>query len=182
MHELISRGGKFLAVVILILVVFAACAAPAVNPKPVSPPPPPAISQPEIMNIIGLPEYNPGKENTLFCAARDPDGNPLTYIWTAENGTIKGDGREVTWTPPDTIGEYEISVKVDNGKGGEATFSKRFKVVPAVEEPDKTIYLKLSMTSKDVVSVNSRLRISLSTEIQCNVDGADPQDLTYYGV
>ncbi len=179
MHEFISRAGKFTAAILLILVALAACASPAVKPKPVSPPPP-GISQPEIMNIIGAQEWNPGKENTLLCAARDPDGNPLTYTWTAENGTIKGDGQKVTWLPPDTTGDYEISVKIDNGKGGEASFSKRFSVTnPAPPEPDKTIYLKMSVPSQNTVITQGRVRAFFTIEVQCVVEGADPADLTY---
>ena len=181
MYERIIRPGKYIVTAILVAILFTACAtpAPSVKPQPVSPPPPPMISQPEIMNIIGMPEWNPGKENTLLCAARDPDGNQLTYAWTAENGTITGDGHKVIWMPPDITGEYEISVKVNNGKGGEASFSKRFMVVPFVEEPDKTIYLKLIVPSKNVVSVDGRIRALFTTEIQCEIGGADPADLTY---
>lgn len=180
MHERITLPFKYIVTGILVAVLFTACTSspPPVKPKPVSPPPP-GISQPEIMNIIGSPEWNPGKENTLLCAARDPDGNPLTYVWTAEKGVIKGDGQKVTWLPPDTIGEYEISVKVDNGKGAGASFSKKFKVVVAVEEPDKTIYLKLTVPSNNVVSVDSRIRAFFTTEIQCEVTGADAANLTY---
>lgn len=182
MNESITRIGKYITAVILVAVLFTACAtpAPSVKPKPVSPPPP-GISQPVIMNIIGVQEWNPGKENTLLCAARDPDGNPLTYVWTAEKGTIKGDGQKVTWLPPDTIGEYEISVKVDNGKGAGASFSKKFTVTnPAPPEPDKTIYLKLTVPSNNVVSVNSRIRALFTTEIQCEIEGADAANLTYF--
>jgi hypothetical protein len=179
MHELISRAVKFFIAVLLILVTFTACAAPAVKPKPVFPPPP-GISQPEIMNIIGVQEWNPGKENTLLCAARDPDGNQLTYIWAAENGTIKGDGQKITWLPPDTIGDYEISVSVDNGKGGKASFSKKFTVTnPAPPEPDKTIYLKMSVPSQNVVSTAGRIGGSFTADIQCDVEGRDPSELTY---
>ena len=181
MYERITRSGKYIVAVILVAILFTACTtpAPATKPKPVSPPPP-AISQPEIVNIIGVKEWNPGKENTLLCAARDPDGNQLTYIWTAENGTIKGDGQRVIWLPPDATGDYEISVTVNNGKGGEASFSKRFTVTnPAPPEPDKTIYLKLSIPSQNVVSVEGRIRSFFTAEIQCDVDGRNPADLTY---
>ena len=179
MHEFINRAGKFTAAILLILVALAACASPAVNPKPVSPPPP-GISQPEIMNIIGAQEWNPGKENTLLCAARDPDGNPLTYTWAAENGTIKGDGQKVTWLPPDTTGDYEISVKIDNGKGGVASFSKRFSVVnPPPPEQDKTIYLKMSVPSTTTAVTQGRVRSFFTIEVQCVIEGADPKDLTY---
>jgi len=180
MYELLSRAGKYTAAVLLILIALAACAAPVVKPKPVSPPPPPAISQPEIMNIIGPQELNTGKENTLFCAARESDGNPLTYVWTAENGTITGNGPKVTWLPPDTTGDYEISVKVDNGKGGEASFSKRFSVVnPPPPEQDKTIYLKMSVPSTTTAVTQGRVRSFFTIEVQCVIEGADPKDLTY---
>jgi len=181
MNERITRRCKYIVTGILVAVLFTACTSspPPVKPKPVSPPPP-GISQPEIMNIIGVQEWNPGKENTLLCAARDPDGNPLTYVWTAESGTIKGDGQKVTWLPPDTIGEYEISVKVDNGKGAGASFSKKFTVInPAPPEPDKTIYLKLTVPSNNVVSAASRIRALFTLEIQCEVEGADAANLTY---
>ena len=179
MYKKIARAGKYLAAVLLILVTFASCAAPAMKPKPVSPPPP-GVSQPEIMNIIGAQEWNPGKENTLLCAARDPDGNPLTYSWTAANGTIKGEGQKVTWLPPDVIGDYEISVKVDNGKGGQATLSKRFSVTsPAPPEPDKTIYLKMSVPSQNTASAQGRVRAFFTIEVQCVIEGADPKDFTY---
>jgi hypothetical protein len=179
MYEKITRPCKYVVAAILVAILFAACAAPAVKPKPVSPLPP-GISQPEVMNIIGVQEWNPGKENTLLCAARDPDGNPLTYVWTAENGTIKGDGQKVIWLPPDTIGEYEISVKVDNGKGGKASFSKKFTVTdPAPPEPDKTIYLKMSVPSQNIVRAQGRVRAFYTIETQCVIEGADPKDFTY---
>jgi hypothetical protein len=179
MHKFISRAGKLTAAILLMLAVFTACAAPAVKPKPVSPPPP-GISQPEIMNILGVQEWNPGRENTLLCAAREPDGFPLTYIWTAENGTIKGDGQKVTWLPPDTIGDYEISVRVDNGKGGTASFSKKFTVTnPAAPEPDKTIYLKMSVPSQNTVITQGRVRSFFTIEVQCVIEGADAKDFTY---
>jgi len=181
MYESITRPGKYIVTAILVAILFTACAtpAPSVKPKPVSSPPP-GISQPEIMSIIGVQEWNPGKENTLLCAARDPDGNQLTYAWTAENGTITGDGQKVIWLPPDTIGDYEISVKVNNGKGGEASFSKRFTVTnPAPPEPDKTIYLKMSVPSQNVATAEGRIRSFFTAEIQCDVEGRDPADLTY---
>lgn len=179
MYKKIACAGKYIAAAVLVLVAFAACAAPATKPKPVSPPPP-GVSQPEITNILGAQEWNPGKENTLLCAARDPDGNPLTYTWSAENGTIKGEGQKVAWLPPDATGDYEISVKVNNGKGGEASFSKRFTVTdPAPPEVDKTIYLKLSIPSQNTAIAQGRVRAFFTSEVQCVIEGAQPDELSY---
>ena len=179
MYALVTRASKSLAIAVLIAVIFTACAAPApaVKPRPTAPPPP-AI--PQILDIVGLREWNPSVESTLLCASKDPDGNPLTYSWSAEKGTIKGEGQKVTWVPPDTVGDYEITVKVSNGKGGEATLSKRFTVAnPAPPEPDKTIYLKLSIPSQNVVNAEGRIRMWFTAEIQCDVEGRDPAELTY---
>lgn len=179
MNEIIARPGKYIVSAILAAVLLTACAAPAAKPKPIILPPP-AVAQPEVINIVGIQTWTTGKESTLLCAARDSDGNQLTYIWTAENGTIKGDGQKVTWVPPNTAGDYEISVKVSNGKGGEASFSKRFTVAdPPQPEADKTIYLKLSIPSQNVVSAEGRIRSFFTAEIQCDVQGQDPADLTY---
>ena len=171
---------KLFIVAIVAALMLAACTAPAAVVKPPPTPPPPAIPQPEIRNILGLREWNPNVESTLLCAASDPDGNPLTYTWTAEEGIIKGEGQKVSWVPPGEVGEYEITVKVTNGKGGEASFSKRFAVVNPPPEPvDKTIYLKLTPPATNV-STGSGIVNGLSTpEIQCVIPDRDPSEFTY---
>ena len=157
-----------------------ACAAPAPVVKPPSTPPPPVVPQPEINNILGIREWNPNVESTLFCVASDPDGNPLTYTWTAEKGIIKGEGQKVSWVPPEEVGEYEIMVKVTNDKGGEASFSQRFAVVNPPPPPvDKTIYLKLAPPATNVVTASGRIRSLYTSEIQCEVPDRDPSEFTY---
>jgi len=157
-----------------------ACAAPAPVVKLPSTPAPPTNPQPEITTILGIREWNPNVESSLFCAASDPDGNPLTYIWTAEKGIIKGEGQRVSWVPPGEIGEYEIMVKVTNDKGGEAAFSKRFAVVNPPPPPvDKTIYLKLAPPATNVITASGRIRSLFTSEIQCEVPDRDPSEFTY---
>ena len=57
----------------------------------------------------------------IECFASDADGDSLTYLWSATGGTFSGAGPVVTWTAPDKSGTYAITVKVTDGKGGEAT-------------------------------------------------------------
>lgn len=174
----ISR--KFIMVVVAAALMLAACAAPAPVVKAPLAPPPPAVPQPEIKGIMGLSEWNPNVESTLLCAATDPDGNPLTYTWSAEKGIINGEGQKVGWLPPGEVGEYEITVKVSNGKGGEASFSKRFAVVNPPPPPvDNTIYLKLTPPSTNVATASGRARVFFTTEIQCVVPDRDPSEFTY---
>ncbi len=57
----------------------------------------------------------------VTCAAIDPDGDNLTYSWSATGGALSGTGPVTTWVAPDTSGTYTITVKVTDGRGGEAT-------------------------------------------------------------
>jgi hypothetical protein len=70
------------------------------------------------------PKVRPAGTGTITCVASDPDGDELTYTWTAERGTISGEGSVVTWTAPGEYGEYLVTVTVSDGRGGEVTSSK----------------------------------------------------------
>ncbi len=160
------------------ILVLGACTAPTVQTPSI--PVQPAIVYPMIRNIAGAVEYYPNQENVLICACSDPDGGPLTYAWTAEKGTIKGEGQRVNWVPPDELGEYLITVKVTNEKGKEETFSKKFNVVAPPPPPeDKTIYLKLTPPGSSVSRATGRVRSFFVSEIQCEVPGANPSEFTY---
>jgi hypothetical protein len=179
MNYRVTLISKLITIVMAAALMLPACAAPAPVKLPPTPPPP-AVPQPEIRNILGLREWNPSVESTLLCAASDPDGNPLTYTWTAENGTIKGEGQKVIWVPPGEIGEYGITVKVTNGKGGEASFSKKFAVVNPPPPPvDNTIYLKMTPPETNVVTASGRVRALFTSEIQCVVPDGNLSDFTY---
>lgn len=58
---------------------------------------------------------------TITCEASDPDGDELTYTWSAERGNISGEGSIVTWVAPNEYGTFTITVTVTDGRGGEAS-------------------------------------------------------------
>jgi len=70
---------------------------------------------------------------SVVCDANDPDGHPLSYEWSDSGGHIEGMGPEVTWTAPDQLGIYSITVIVTDGHGGSATRTIQISVVP--EQP-----------------------------------------------
>jgi hypothetical protein len=55
--------------------------------------------------------------------ATDPDGDSLTYGWSATSGTISvsESGSSINWTAPSTTGTYTITCTVSDGKGGSDT-------------------------------------------------------------
>jgi hypothetical protein len=57
----------------------------------------------------------------ITCNASDPDGDELSYEWTATGGNISGTGAIVNWTAPQEVGTYNITVVVKDGYGGQDT-------------------------------------------------------------
>ena len=179
LNHRIKNHGVFIAVT-LIFLVCTTCSPPVPVAKP--PAVPPVNRAPVVSAIVGTSEWKPSSEGSLICAATDPDGDKLNYIWSADNGTIKGEGMQVTWVTPDTLGEYSIACKVSDGKGGEATASKSFKVVLnpyGNDTPDATIYLTFALPSYEVVKDSHRVRIWTTSEIQSVIPNRDASVLTY---
>jgi hypothetical protein len=48
------------------------------------------------------------------------DGDELIYEWESTFGNISGTGKTISWTAPNEVGNYFVSCKVTDGKGGEA--------------------------------------------------------------
>lgn len=59
----------------------------------------------------------------VVCTASDPDGDELSYEWSASAGEIDGAGDTVTWVAPASEGSYGVVVVVTDGHGGQATDS-----------------------------------------------------------
>ena len=73
----------------------------------------------------------------LTASASDPDGDRLTYAWSASGGVIAKVGTaKARWTAPDRIGAVTIRVEVSDGEGGEA--SAKVTVEVFVVPPEQT--------------------------------------------
>lgn len=79
---------------------------------------------PEILSLsAGARKIAAGASAGLVCMARDPDGDDLSYTWSAKAGAISGEGANVTWSAPDDQGYYFIRCTVQDGRGGQVTDS-----------------------------------------------------------
>ncbi len=64
---------------------------------------------PQVTAVVGTPDIvGPGEATALACTATDPEGDPLTYAWSATAGTLVENGPEATWTAPDSSGYFAI--------------------------------------------------------------------------
>jgi outer membrane protein OmpA-like peptidoglycan-associated protein len=122
-------------------------AAPAPAPAPAPPPPAAAAPPPPAPAPAPAPRANRqptvrascdpctvevGKTTTVNADAQDPDGDPLTYQWTAPSGTFgNARSRQTTWTAPLTPGPVRLTTSVDDGHGGLVTAGTTIEVVAA---------------------------------------------------
>ncbi|MCD6391144.1 MAG: PKD domain-containing protein [Dehalococcoidia bacterium] len=94
---------------------------------------------PEINSLTADADWTLRSDSlNITCDATDPDGDELSYEWTATGGNISGTGPEVTWTAPNEVGIYHVTVVVKDSHGREDTRSVPLSVVtgtpPAIED------------------------------------------------
>jgi len=61
---------------------------------------------------------SPSGSLQVTCNVSDPEGDNLSYEWTATGGKISGTGAAINWTAPQAVGTYNVTVVVKDGYGG----------------------------------------------------------------
>ena len=90
----------------------------------------------------------------LECLAEDLDSNDiLTYEWETEGGNISGSGSSVTWTAPEELGIYNISVVVGDELDAETRTS--LPIVVAAEQPAPVIQ-SLTVTADNPADIRQK--------------------------
>ena len=86
-------------------------------------PPPPPPNRPPVVTLAANPnKVTVGDSAVLQAKASDSDGDPLTYAWTSTCGTVEGTGAETRFNSSNaTPGTCNVTVKVDDGRGGTAS-------------------------------------------------------------
>jgi len=77
-----------------------------------------------------------GKTSTVSADGQDPDGDTVTYAWSAPAGSLtNASARQTPWTAPMVEGPVPVTVTVTDGKGGRASDVVTIQVVKeAVKE------------------------------------------------
>jgi outer membrane protein OmpA-like peptidoglycan-associated protein len=103
--------------------------APAPAPAPQNRPPTVRASCQPCTVFVGRP-------STVSAEAQDPDGDALTYAWSAPAGSLtNAAARQTPWTAPMVEGPVPVTVRVSDGKGGSASDVVTIQVVrEAVKE------------------------------------------------
>jgi outer membrane protein OmpA-like peptidoglycan-associated protein len=116
------------------------------------PPPPPAENRPPTVQARCEPcTVEGGRSVTVTGDARDPDGDMLTYRWTAPSGTLQQPSdRQTLWTAPQQEGPVQVTVAVNDGRGGTASSAVTVQVLrppPVVELTFEDVYFDFDRSS-----------------------------------
>ena len=106
-------------------------------PPPPPPPPPPPTNRPPTVRARCEPcTVEVGRTSTVVADAADPDGDTITYQWSAPAGSLANrTDRQTPWTAPMQEGPVPVTVTVNDGRGGTATDAVTIQVIrPAVKE------------------------------------------------
>jgi len=124
---------------------------------------------PVITSLEAEPErVLPSASTQIVCTASDADGDELSYNWSAIGGEINGEGATVTWKAPNSVGLYDITVNVTDGRGGEA-----MKTVTVEVRHNKPPEIK-SLTADADWTLRSG-----SLNITCDATDPDGDELSY---
>jgi hypothetical protein len=104
----------------------------------------------------------------IVCIASDPDGDEISYGWSASGGEISGEGAVVTWTAPDSAGSYDITVTVTDGRGGEVMGD-----VTIVVRPNKPPIITSLAADADWSTPLGTI------QVMCTASDPDDEELSY---
>ena len=149
----------------------------------VDPPPPYGNSAPAIDAIVlSGNTVAPGGTVTATVTAHDPDGDAMTYAWSASGGSFgAGNAAGVTWTAPATEGAQSLTIQVSDPSGAKAVQTVTIQVAVPVEEGSAEVTIGVNnwpITAR-VDAVPTRIDAGESTALAVSASDADGDALRY---
>ena len=136
---------------------------------------------PAIASVIADMDWvKPSNSCQLKCEAEDPDGDELSYEWSADGGDISGTGSVVTWTAPDAAGLYNITVVVIDGHGEEET--RMLTVSVALNPPPVIESLIVTPKGHEYLKEDDggyKVGRTMSCDIECVAFDPNGDELSY---
>ena len=186
------RHALVCALGLILIAALSGCSGQA-DPQPVQAPPESVNNSPVIIGLQADPEVVQalGKSN-IVCNASDPDGDSLTYRWTAGAGTLDNAEAAVTWTAPQDPGSYTITVVVSDGKGGASLAEVVITVPEKPNNPPAITAVKFTRPGRMPVTVKTNpsaeeikktpelvIQKYQTADVACLAEDPDQDQLTY---
>jgi hypothetical protein len=116
----------------------------------------------------------------MLCQAHDPDADGLKHEWSSEGGKLIGTEPRITWISPETMGNYTVTVRVLDGKGGEAKETVFIRVLTNADGTTAPpIVLKMQLGAGEITSENRTTKVGTATKILCVIDNAQNRNVRY---
>jgi len=159
-----------LAMLLLVTPLLACGGAEAPPPSEPEPTPTPSGNQPPVVTSLtpGATILLPEAVTKITCVASDPDGDALTYTWTADGGTISNTEGIASWRAPGFTGEFVIGVIVKDGEG--ASVSKSCTI---------TVTTNQRPVVSSIIAEPATLERGETSKITCVASDPDGDTLTY---
>jgi hypothetical protein len=126
-----------------------------------------AAHRPVIVSLVAEPEIVlPRGSCQIVCNATAPDGDELSYNWSASGGKVTGEGATVTWTAPSSAGFYNVTVTVSDSHGAKA---KDYRTITVDNPP----------TITSLIANASWTTPSGTVEVTCTASDPDHDQLSY---
>ncbi len=121
----------------------------------------------------------PGSDLRITCEAEDPDGDQLSYAWTATAGSINGTGTTIDWTAPAEIGVYDITVIVSDAHGGSDERTLHISVVSGQPPTIESLIVEADHKYLKQTASGYMVGEGESFRIECNASHSDDLELSY---
>ncbi|MGE5805414.1 MAG: LamG-like jellyroll fold domain-containing protein [Ignavibacteria bacterium] len=117
----------------------------------------------------------PGKillnaSSIVYCSPFDKDVDSLTFIWSAEEGAIDGNGSEVNYRAPNFPGSFKINCIIEDNKGGKDSAKIIIEVVEFLNQNPRIEKIKASPRKID---------LGKESDISCFASDDDNDELNY---
>jgi peptidoglycan-associated lipoprotein len=161
-------------------------------PPPPAPAPAPRPNRPPTFNgpiQANPPALQPGQSTNLSSPATDPDGDTITYTWSAPAGTFSNqNGFNATWTAPNQEGNYPLTVTANDGRGGTVSQSITIPVTRPAPITFDDVHFDFDMSTlrpeaiaildRAVMTLQANPMLTITIEGHCDSVGTSEYNLS----